>query len=476
MSNAEMKNRNPDPGSASTASVRLPFNRLLRLLMIRRKLRKHDDWTRAELLRRQAQSLQALRDYAYSHSPFYRRFHAGLIDKPLRDLPVLTKKELMENWNDIVTDRTLKIDDLRNFIAAQQPDHPLLYRGEYVVSTTSGSTGLKGVFAFNRDEWLWGLASHSRATTWAKAKILGLLHRPRLATVSSRQPWCKSLLVGASVDTPLLSSFRLDATEPLRDICDQLNSCQPEILVAYAGMAKVLAQCQIDGELEISPGAIFASSEVLTPHTMETIKRAWGSIPFNAYAATETALIAADCEHRRMHLCEDLVIVEIVDQHNQPVAPGKRGEKMLVTVLFSRTVPLIRYEISDSVMLADPASTCECGKPFAMLAGIQGRAEDVLQLENADNKKVSIHPDIFHDVLELAPVKGWQVTQESRTGIVISVVGPQAGYNGQNITSKVYDRLRGLGAGNPGVRIEIVEKLRQSASGKTPLVRALNPD
>ena len=47
------------------------------------------------------------------------------------------------------------------------------------------------------------------------------------------------------------------------------------------------------------------------------------------------------------------------------------GEKVLVTVLFSRTMPLIRYEITDSVRMSpDP---CPCGRPFHVLAEIRGR-------------------------------------------------------------------------------------------------------
>lgn len=460
----------------SHTKIKLSFHRLIRLLLNRRALRNHDSWTRAELLEHQETSLKELRTHAYANSSFYRRFHAGLMDKPLNELPILTKKELMENWNDVVTDQTLKLDDLRAFVESQTPDSPLLFRGEYIVSTTSGSTGLKGVFAFNKNEWLWGLASHGRTTDWAKAKIIGLFPRPKIATVSSRKPWCKSLLVAASVDTPLLSSLRLDSVEPLHVIGEKLNIFKPEFLVAYAETAKALAQRQIDGELKITPKAVFTSSEILTPRAKEIIKQAWGSKPFNAYAATETALIAADCEHRHMHVCEDLVIIEVVGKDNRPVPLGTYGEKMLVTVLFSRTVPLIRYEISDSAMLAGSSVTCECGKPFVVLADIQGRMEDTMYLENADNEKVAIKPDIFHDVLEPAPVTGWQVTQENKTGVVVSVIGPQKDYNEKDLAAKVRNALKEQGADNPAVKVEIIEKLRQSASGKTPLVKALKLD
>jgi len=458
------------PANANGKPIALSFGRLARLLWIRRQLSRRDRWTRDELLHHQINALSVLRAHAYANSPFYQRFHSGLFDKPLQQLPVLTKKNLMENWNELVTDRTLRLDDLREFIGSL--DTPRLFRNQYVGATTSGSTGLKGVFAFNRDEWLWGVASHSRATAWAGARS-GPLHRLRMAIVSSTKPWCKSLLVGASVDTPILPTLRLDSTEPLHVIVERLNAFQPDILVAYAETANALALRQLAGELRISPRMVFASSEVFTDSARKRVRKAWGSEPFNAYAATETALIAADCIHHRLHLAEDLIIAEVVDRDNQPVPVGSYGEKVLVTVLFSRTVPLIRYELSDRVALAGLPAPCACGKPFAVLAGIQGRVEDTVFLEGPGGAPVAIKPDVFHDVLEPAPVDGWQVMQENATTMTVSIVGPREGYDELDMAEKMRSRLREQGALDPVVLIRVVEKLRQSLTGKTPLVQAL---
>jgi phenylacetate-coenzyme A ligase PaaK-like adenylate-forming protein len=443
---------------------------LARLLWIRRQLSQRDRWTRDELLAHQRNELGVLRAHAYATSPFYQRFHSGLADKPLQELPVLTKKVLMENWDELVTDRGIRLNELRAFV--ERLDVPLLFRNEYVVSTTSGSTGLKGVFAFNRDEWLWGVASHGRATAWAGARI-GPLHRLRMAVVSSTKPWCKSLLVGASVDTAILPTLRLDSTEPLHTIVERLNAFRPDVLVAYAETANALALAQLAGELRIAPRMVFASSEVFTESARERVGKAWGREPFNAYAATETALIAADCAHHRLHLAEDLIIAEVVDRDNRPVPLGSYGEKVLVTVLFARTVPLIRYELSDRVAFADMAAPCACGKPFAVLAGIQGRVEDTVFLEGAGGAPIAIKPDIFHDVLEPAPVDGWQVVQEAATGITVSIVGPQVGYDELDLTEKIRSRLQAQGAHDPVVQIRVIDKLQQSLTGKTPLVQAL---
>ena len=59
---------------------------LPRLLSEIRQLRKHENWTRAQLEASQADGLRQLREYAYAHSPFYQKFHLGLTDRPLNKL------------------------------------------------------------------------------------------------------------------------------------------------------------------------------------------------------------------------------------------------------------------------------------------------------------------------------------------------------------------------------------------------------
>ena len=157
------------------------------------------------------------------------------------------------------------------------------------------------------------------------------------------------------------------------------------MLIGYASMLRLLAEEQLAGRLTIAPRFVFSASEVLTDATRALASRAWGTAPRNVYGATETAGIAAECgQHPGMHLFEDLVITEIVDENDRPVPAGRStGAKVLVTVLFSRTLPLIRYEMSDSVQLA-AAPDCPCGRPYALLAGIQGRAQEALRFPTGD--------------------------------------------------------------------------------------------
>lgn len=90
---------------------------LLRVLHRRRVLRAREAWSRERLARHQAEALRTLRDFAHDRSPYYRRLHAGLRGRPLADLPVLTKADLMANWDDVATDRRLRLADVETHLS-----------------------------------------------------------------------------------------------------------------------------------------------------------------------------------------------------------------------------------------------------------------------------------------------------------------------------------------------------------------------
>ncbi|RIK15811.1 MAG: hypothetical protein DCC50_06970 [Acidobacteria bacterium] len=155
-----------------------------------------------------------------------------------------------------------------------------------------------------------------------------------MAVVSSTTPWHQSALVGATVDSRFIPTLRLDSGTPLAELATTLHAFQPDVLVGYASILRLLAAEPAQQRLDLSPTAVFSASEVLTDAARRSIATAWGRAPFNVYTATETAGIAAECEHGTgMHLFEDCVITEVVDQENQPVLPGQYGAKVLVTVL-----------------------------------------------------------------------------------------------------------------------------------------------
>jgi len=445
---------------------------VLKVLALRHRLRQRDHWTRRQLEEYQGRALRLLREHAYARSLFYGRFHKGFTDRPLDELPVLTKQMVMEHFDELVTDPTIQLADVEAHLATLSGGDEL-FNGRYRVASTSGSTGKRGLFLWDPGEWATILASYNRSFDWAGVGA-GITHRTRMAVVNSTTPWHQSARVGASVHSPWVPTLRIDSGDPLESIVERLNSFRPKVLVAYASVAQLLAEEQLAGRLRISPGFVFGSSEVFTEQAKRRVEEAWGNKPFEVYAATEPAGIASECEeHRGMHLFEDLVITEVVDEKNRPVPPGVYGHKVLVTVLFSRTMPLIRYEMSDSVR---PATSphCPCGRPFALIDGIQGRAEDVLRFPATSGGQVWVQPIVFHRVMDTVPAGGWQIAEEPE-GLSVLLSGVRKGFADATLIDSLRQELTAQGAIVPPVKVRHVPNIPRTTVGKAPLIKSFVP-
>ena len=428
------------------------------LLRERAQLRTHDGWTRDEVLAYQAGRLADLRAHATAHSPFYRDLHRGLEGAPLSALPVVTKATLMERFDDLVTDRDVRLADVERYIAtAAATDR---FRDRYRVAATGGTTGRRGFFLADPHEWTHVLASYGRAYEWAGVAA-GLTNRIRMAVVSSTNPSHQSSIVGATVASRFIPTLRLDAIQPIDEVVAALNEFRPDSLVGYASILRILAEEQSAGRLHLAPRAVMSASEVLTPDTRERIRAAFGVAATNVYAATETAGIASECRLGHLHRYEDLVIAEVVDDDNQPVAEGEYGAKTLVTVLFSRSQPLIRYALSDRIAAA-PGMPGDL--PFSLLAGIQGRQEDVLSLGG-----VTVHPNVFHGALERLPVAGWQVVDEG--GRVRVLLAGATNVDAAATAESVRAAIERVGAHGVQVAVDLVDAIPRTAMGKAPLIR-----
>lgn len=431
------------------------------------QLRQHERWTRSQLAEHQAEALQRLRQNTYMYSPFYRKFHQGLESRPLPELPVLTKAMLTEHFDELVTDRAIRLEQVRAHVAHAVEGQR--YLGRYWVNATSGSTGRPGFYLFDSNEWASVLASFGRSHEWAGVKI-NLTHRMRMASIASVSPFHMSAQVGATLRSWWMPALRLAASEPLDTLVQRLNAWQPQMLVAYASMARILADEQLAGRLQIQPHLVYTSSEVLTDETRRRIETAWGHPPFNQYASTEVGGVAAEtAAHQGLYLYEDHAIFEVVDELYRPVPQGVFGNKLLVTVLFNRTQPLIRYELSDSVRLATQPD--DSGLPFTRIDGIQGRTEDILHFPTTSGGEVAVHPLTFHRLLDAVPASGWQVVQEA-DGLSVLLSGAIGGAADHVLVDSLTDALSVHGVRLPSIRVQHVSAIPKTAAGKAPLVKA----
>ena len=118
------------------------------------------------------------------------------------------------------------------------------------------------------------------------------------------------------------------------------------------------------------------------------------------------------------------------------------------------------------------SQVCTCGRAFALLDSIEGRREDVLELPGKTGGKVRIHPNVFHDILDAAPLRAWQVLEEP-DGLRVLAVGLAQGIDPNELARRIDQALAAQGATERRVTLESVDDIRRTAVGKAPLVQRL---
>jgi putative adenylate-forming enzyme len=424
-------------------------------------MREYDHWTRAQLATYQKRQQRAVRQRAYAGSLFYRDHHKGFFDAPLSELPPLKKVDMMERYDEFVTDPSIRLDVLRRHLIELRGDQ--LLSGKYRLTATSGTTGQPGLFLYSSNEWLWVMASFWRSQELS-GKKLDLTRRTRTASVGAIAPYYMTTRVAASLESWWTPELRLEATDSLERLAKALDRWKPEILASYPSVAAKLAEEQAAGRLNIAPKRIFTGGEPLSPQCRDQLEEAWGPCVYDLYAATEVGVVAAECEqHRGLHLMENLFIPEVVDASGRPVPDGETGEKLLITVFHRTTQPLIRYELSDCLRISpDP---CPCGRPFRLVQLIRGKAEHFIRVAGRTGGTVTIHVSAVASVLERLLVRAWQVESE-RERLRLLLVGLPSDCNTSVVAQQLSAALSEQGAAAMQIEIKRVDEIPRGPSGK----------
>jgi phenylacetate-CoA ligase len=441
-----------------------------------RELIAHDRWTGEELAAHQRRRLERLVRHATASSRFYRERYAGLDPGDpveLRRLPAIDKATVMERFDDLVCDQRLTLGAVEAHLDGLTRDELLL--GRYRAMATGGSTGRKGVFVADRAEWRQYLAGFFR---WNHYVGLAprLPRRRRIASIAAARPLHMTYRMAASIDVGLYRVLRLEAATPLADMVEALNRYRPEFVYAYGSVLGLLAAEQLDGRLRIAPAAIASSGETHTDELRQAIRAAWGTSSFELYAMTEAGILGSHCDrHTGIHLFEDQAIVEVVDERDHPVPAGQVGHKLLVTNLVTLTQPLIRYEVSD--MVAVSGERCPCGRPFRLLAAIEGRNDDILYLPAAAGGTAAVHPLALRSALAGIPgLAQYKVVHDTDGLHVRTALRPDA--DGEQTVRLVQERLAGRlaaqGVARPAVQVELRDNLQdeRDTAGKFKLVES----
>jgi phenylacetate-CoA ligase len=122
------------------------------------------------------------------------------------------------------------------------------------------------------------------------------------------------------------------------------------------------------------------------------ISEGWDIKLYSTYASTEMQTAFTECgEGRGGHYQPDLVIVELLDEDNQPVGPYTPGE-VTITTLGVEGMPLLRYKTGDICMYDD--TPCACGRDTLRLTPLMGRKKQMIKF-----KGTTLYPPALFDLL-----------------------------------------------------------------------------
>ncbi len=369
----------------------------------------------------QLRNLRRLVEKARRDSPLFRRLYADLgpsSEVELRELPVTRKPDLMREFDDWLTIRSLPLDRARDHLRdIRKLGVPIDDVAIFQTSGTSGEPAVVvlpssfleysfGISMARFDRYHWKLVREMRKLGvrvtitggnghFAGAGFNKLVRRlqPRLA---------KGLAF-------------IEAEQSIGRLVEQLNAiARVSCIVTYPSMLTILAKEKEAGRLQIEPVVISTGGETLTDDLRARVRRAFPSLKYgilDTYGCTECLVLSFECSRGRKHVNEDWVILEAVDEAMRPVPDGTLSATVLLTVLANDVQPFIRYDLGDCVRFhTDP---CPCGSPFRSFQ-VEGREATLVRVG-----EVTLSPLVFD--LEHERARRIQLVQTSERDFEVRI-------------------------------------------------------
>jgi phenylacetate-coenzyme A ligase PaaK-like adenylate-forming protein len=366
--------------------------------------------------------------FARERSRFYRNAYRGLPAGALSPsmVPVVTKRDLMDRFDDWVTDPALNLADVTAFLADRDRIGER-HLGRYVIWKSSGSTGEPGIYvqdgyaleifdalmAVHLDPAGITAARASRIAARGGRTALIAATGDHFATIASWQRLTRN--------NRWMAARSFSIMEPLPQLVGQLNAYRPAFVASYPTLLALLADERKAGRLTIDPVGLWSGGECLPASVRAELEAAFACPVVNDYGSSECMSIAFGCAEGWLHVNADWVLLEPVDEDFRPTPPGEPSRTVLLTNLANRVQPIIRYDLGDSV-IASP-EPCACGNPLPAIR-VEGRHDDLLSMTAPDGRIVRLLPLALTTVVEdAAPASRFQIVQSAPDRLLLRLDG-----------------------------------------------------
>lgn len=305
---------------------------------------KLDSWVKEKegikILDRQAieslqlEKLNRLLEREYARQGFYRNLPRRLNSlKELETLPFTTEQDLKEQGNRMLLVSQSKIERVRSW-------------------ETSGTTGpAKRIFYTARD--------NDRTVSFFSAGLSELIHWGEKAVIA--MPFTGDRGLGELIQEAVegLGAVPVPAgnMKSFGEMLELLDKEKPDTFIGPPVL--LLSLLRMRSKSSIKRGLV--SGDACPPGIMKAIEELLGTRLYPHYGSREMGLGGAvTCPaFQGMHLRENDIIGEIVDEKGKAVPEGEWGE-LAVTLIEAGAMPLIRYRTGDISRFLPGICTCGC--------------------------------------------------------------------------------------------------------------------
>jgi len=411
-----------------------------------RELERTQWLPRDQLLAHQSRRLRALVERAAKHVPYYREMfqRRGIEPASIREAADLLRLPLLDKAAVRAAGARLRAEDA----------------GALTKASTSGSTGEALQFWLGKERIAHDVAARWRATRWWGVDV----GDPEVVL------WASPIEAGAQdaarrVRDRFLRSTFIDARDlsegRIPELLAQIERVNPRLIVGYASALARLAAFGLRRGLRFDCSrlkyVVVTAAKILDEQRAQ-VGRFFGAPTADLYGGRDSGLVAHDCPHGTRHICEEDIIVEVLDDEGSPVQDGAIGE-LVITHLASGDFPLIRYRVGDRGSLGDAA--CPCGRSLRALVCIEGRQNDLLLGRGG---RVMHHTGISNVIKDVPGLVNYRIIQESLELIRVQVVSSDP------LRSADEEMLRSVLRAQLGaeIRVEVEQKadIEVDAAGK----------
>lgn len=375
----------------------------------------------------QNKRLHELVEYAKLNSPYFKELYSNI--KPnfhLSELPVTNKIQMMEYFDEWVTDKTIHLSEIKKFME-NKDNIGRLFNNKYIIFTTSGSTGSPAIVVYDKQaENIMSAIGILRSYARREDMFAFIKRGGKSAGVYASGGFFlgNSMIRKRQIDNPRKAKqvTIVDVLKPLDEIVNELNKFKPAMLGGYPTALTLLANEQKMGRLHINPVIVMAGGEFIDDSMKKNLRETFMCYAQSSYSCTEGGLVSCECIHGHYHLNDDFIILEPVYKDNTPVPNGKLSDKWLMTNLSNFTQPFIRYEITDRVILHEK---CPCGN-ISPWVEVEGRTDDILTFKGI-NKDVQILPLALYAVLkEIDEISRFQIVLHKENNVEVRLLSNDA--------------------------------------------------